>query len=147
MKIMKSIIHILILTSTLAFAAKKNEVIGTIVGPTGIIGSVSKNQIQVAGVLKASPADGLLKKGDLIVGVGNAAFKNVSLDMAKAIDLAETEEAGGKMTLMLKGNKTVMITLPVLGSYSKTAPFSCAKTDKIRFFGDFDARILGSKGS
>ncbi len=128
---MRSIIHLLILTSTLAFAAEKNEVSGTIVGPTGIIGSVSKNQIQVADVQEASPADGLLKKGDLIVGVGEAAFKNASLDMAKAIDLAETEEAGGKMILMLKGGKTVTLTLPVLGSYSKTAPFSCAKTDKI----------------
>ncbi len=128
---MKTIISILILTSTLAFAEKQNEVSGTIVGPTGIIGSVSKNQIQVAGVQEASPADGLLKKGDLIVGVGEAAFKNASRDMAKAIDLAETEEAGGKMVLMLKDNKSVTITLPVLGSYSKTAPFSCAKTDKI----------------
>ncbi len=128
---MKIIILFLTLTSTLAFAAKNNEVSGTIVGPTGIIGSVSKNQIQVADVQKDSPADGFLNKGDLIVGVGNAAFKNASVDMANAIDLAETEEAGGKMNLMLKGNKTVTITLPVLGSYSKTAPFSCPKTDKI----------------
>jgi Family of unknown function (DUF6288) len=128
---MKIIIPILILTSTLAFAAEKNEVSGTIVGPTGIIGSVSKNQIQVADVQKASPADGLLKSGDLIVGVGNAAFSDINKDMAKAIDLAETEEAGGKLILMLKGGKNVTITLPVLGSYSKTAPFSCPKTDRI----------------
>jgi hypothetical protein len=128
---MKIIISLLLLTVALASAAEKNAVSGTIVGPTGIIGSVSKNQIQVADVQKASPADGFLNKGDLIVGVGNAAFKNASLEMANAIDLAETEEAGGKMILMLKGNKTVTLTLPVLGSYSKTAPFSCAKTDRI----------------
>lgn len=114
-----------------ADAADQNEAGVTIVGPTGIIGSVSKNQIQVADVQKPSPADGFINKGDLIVGVGNAAFKNVSEDMANAIDHAETEAAGGKMVLMLKGNKTVTITLPVLGSYSKTAPFSCPKTDKI----------------
>ncbi len=128
---MKGIIHILILTSSLVFAAETNEVSGTIVGPTGIIGFVSKNQIQVTDVQKASPADGVLNKGDLIVGAGNAAFRNISVDMANAIDLAETDAAGGKLVLMLKGNKTVKITLPVLGSYSKTAPFSCPKTDKI----------------
>lgn len=128
---MKNIINILILTSALAVAAENNEASGTNVGPTGIIGSVSKNQIQVADIQKASPAEGFLNKGDLIVGVGNSAFKNVSEDMANAIDLAETKAAGGKMVLMLKGNKTVTITLPVLGSYSKTAPFSCPKTDKI----------------
>jgi hypothetical protein len=128
---MKIIIPILILISTLAFAADKNAVSGTIVGPTGIIGSVSKNQIQVADVQKSSPAEGFLNKGDLIVGVGNAAFSDINKDMAKAIDLAESEEAGGKLILMLKGGKNVTITLPVLGSYSKTAPFSCAKTDRI----------------
>lgn len=128
---MKTIIRLLLLTATLASAAEKNEVIGTIVGPTGIIGSVSKNQIQVAGVQKDSPADGFLNKGDLIVGVGGTAFKDAGRDMAAAIDLSEAEEAGGKMTLMLKGGKTVAITLPVLGSYGKTAPFSCAKTDQI----------------
>lgn len=128
---MKIIISLLLFTGTLASAAKKNEVIGTIVGPTGIIGSVSKNQIQVAGVQEHSPADGLFEKGDLIVGVGGIAFKDASRDMASAIELAETEEAEGKMLLMLKGDKTVSITLPVLGAYSETAPFSCAKTDRI----------------
>jgi hypothetical protein len=128
---MKSIISILILASTLAFAAEKNEVSGTLFGPTGIIGSVSKNQIQVSDVQQHSPADSLLKSGDLIVGVGKTAFSDINKDMAMAIDLAETEAAGGKMILMLKGGKNVTITLPVLGSYSKTAPFSCAKTDKI----------------
>jgi hypothetical protein len=128
---MNIIIRALMLTSTLAVAAEKSEVSGTTFGPTGIIGSVSKNQIQVAGVQKNSPADGLLKSGDLIVGVGKTSFTNVSRDMAKAIDLAEAEGAGGKMILMLKGDKPVTITLPVLGSYSKTAPFACAKTDAI----------------
>lgn len=128
---MKKIIIAMVFTTLFAFGAKKKDPEGTLVGPTGIIGSISKNTIKVNGTQKGSPADGKLKNGDLIIGIGKAKFKNTVRDMAEAIDAAETEKAGGKMTLMLKGNKEVTITLPVLGAYSETAPFKCDKTDKI----------------
>lgn len=90
---MKGIVRTLILTSTLASTSRENDVGGTMFGPAGIIGSVSKNKIRDTGVLRHSSADGLLRSGSLIVGVGKAAIKEVGQDMASAIELAEDEEA------------------------------------------------------
>jgi hypothetical protein len=101
-------------------------------GPTGIEGSESKNTIKVTNTEKGSPAFGKLKQGDLIIGVNGKKFgKSPKHEIAAAIDMAETKKSRGKLTLILKGNKTTILTLPVLGSYSATAPYKCKKTDKI----------------
>ena len=103
-----------------------------IFGPTGIEGSEFKNTIKVNSAQTKSPASGKLKKGDIIVGINGKKFgKNPKFEIAEAIDAAETREAGGSLKLNLKGNKEVTLTLPVLGSYSSTAPYNCPKTDKI----------------
>ncbi len=133
-----------VLTSGIAFGAKKGSS-EQLFGPTGIIGDAGKTSITVQASQKGSPAEGKLKKGDVIIGLGKAKFSNVKRDMVKAIDEAETVKAGGKMTLMLKGNKTVEITLPVLGSYSATAPYQCAKTDKIITM-TADSLLMNKKG-
>jgi hypothetical protein len=113
-----------------AFGAKAPA--GELFGPTGVLGTVSKNAIKVSGIQKGSPADGKLKNGDEIIGLGSAKFgKDPKRDVAAAIDLAEAESSGGKMTLMMKGGKTVDLELAVLGTYSPTAPYNCPKTDKI----------------
>jgi hypothetical protein len=113
-----------------AYGAKKSS--GLLFGPTGMEGAASKGTIKVTGVQKGSPAEGQLKNGDQIIGVGSKKFgKDPKRDMAFAIDEAETKASGGKMTLMMKGGKNVTIKLPVLGSYSPTAPYNCAKSDKI----------------
>ena len=105
---------------------------GAMLGPTGIVGDIKGNQINVTGTEKGSPADGKLKKGDVIVGIGGTPFKgNTRQALSSAIDEAETEAAGGKMKLKLKGDREVVITLPVLGSYSRTAPYNCPKSKKI----------------
>jgi hypothetical protein len=119
-----------VLLTGLAFGAKAPA--GELFGPTGILGTVSKNAIKVSDVQKGSPADGKLNNGDEIIGLGSAKFgKDPKRDIAAAIDLAETKTSGGKMALMMKGGKTVDLELPVLGSYSPTAPYNCPKTDKI----------------
>ena len=101
-------------------------------GPTGILGTISKTTVTVTTVAKDSPADGLLKVGDEIIGAGAMEFKkDVRREMAVAIDEAESKEAGGKLTLVLKGNKKVDLQLKVLGSYSDTAPYNCAKSEAI----------------
>ena len=108
-------------------------------GPTGLAGSVFRIRrgqpekgIKVTNVAKGSPADGKIRKNDEIIGVNNAKFTgDPRRAIAAAIDVAETVAAGGKLTLILKGNKKVVLTLPVLGSYSATAPYKCPKTDKI----------------
>ena len=101
-------------------------------GPTGLFGTVAKKSIKVTKVDKDSPADGKIKKGDEIIGAGTANFqKDVRKELAKAINEAETEKAGGKLKLILKGNKSVVLQLQVLGSYSDTAPYDCPKSEKI----------------
>jgi hypothetical protein len=101
-------------------------------GPTGLVGSVSKNTAKITAVLKGSPADGKVKKGDQLIGANGKKFaKDARKELAAAIDQAETEASGGKLTLMLKGNKTATLQLQVLGSYSKTFPYECPKSNAI----------------
>jgi len=101
-------------------------------GPTGLLGEVGKNGITITNVEKGSPAEGKIAIGDSIVGVGKAKFKNdVRRQFADAIDEAETAKAGGKLTLILQGDKKVELQLKVLGSYSATAPDNCPKSDAI----------------
>jgi hypothetical protein len=121
---------IMILCIATNLQAKKTKPL--IYGPTGIEGSESKRTIKVANTQKGSPASGKLKKGDVIIGLNGKKFgKSPKHEIAAAIDVAETKKAGGKLTLTIKGNKAVVLTLPVLGSYSSTAPYKCKKTDKI----------------
>jgi len=134
MKLSKKIIPLIIaiaLLSTTAharhFEHKEHHL-----GATGIKGVTSATNIKVVKVAKGSPADGKLKAGDVIVGVGSVMFKkNARREMADFIDQAETKRAGGVMPLMLKGGKKVDLQLKVLGSYSDTAPYNCPKTDAI----------------
>jgi len=101
-------------------------------GPTGLFGKHSKNVISVTAVDKGSPADGKLKPGMKIIGVGKSKFKkDVRRELAAAIDIAESQKGAGKLTLMIKGGKTVELTLKVLGSYSATSPYNCPKTEAI----------------
>ena len=101
-------------------------------GPTGILGQISKTTVKVTKVEKGSPADGKIKTGDEIVGAGESIFKkDPRHEMADAIDKAETEEAGGRLTLILKGGKKVVLELEVLGTYSDTAPYDCPKSERV----------------
>jgi len=101
-------------------------------GPTGILAQISKTTVKVTKVEKGLLADGKIKVGDQIVGAGGSDFKkNPRHEMADAIDEAETEEAGGRLTLILKGGEEVTLKLNVLGSYSDTAPYDCPKSEKI----------------
>ena len=110
-------------------------------GPTGIHGNLSGKTIVVTNVDPLGPAgNGLVKAGDVIIGADGgdseratqALFKeNVRYEFADAIDAAETEKAGGKLVLLLKGERRVVLQLKVLGSYSDTAPYKCPKSDAI----------------
>ncbi|MBT8038505.1 MAG: hypothetical protein KJO21_13290 [Verrucomicrobiae bacterium] len=101
-------------------------------GPTGLMGTLSKKGAKVTQVAKGSPADGKIKKGDEIIGLGSHSFKgNVRESIAAAIDEAETKKASGKLTVTLKGGKKVDLQLKVLGEYSKTTPYDCPKSDLI----------------
>jgi hypothetical protein len=98
-------------------------------GPTGLYGVTSPKDIKIVKVDEGSPADGKIKPGDILVAAGGIPFKDQTRkQLAQAIDIAE---ATGTLTLTRKDGSTVDLTLPVLGTYSETAPFNCPKTDRI----------------
>jgi hypothetical protein len=112
-------------------------------GPTGARGWIHTanghsrlaRQILVTAVAKGSPADGVLSIGDVILGVGSQKFaEDARIQFAKAIAEAESERGGGELPLLRwrEGKSEVVeLKLPVLGSYSATAPYDCTKSQRI----------------
>jgi len=92
-------------------------------------------QVYVTEVAKGSPADGVMKVGDVILGVFGEKFSHdPRTEIGQALSVAETEQAGGKLILTRwRGGQTEEVTLQlrVMGSYSDTAPYDCAKSEKI----------------
>ncbi len=112
-------------------------------GPTGARGWIFTNnghsaearQILVTAVAKGSPAAVVLGIGDVILGVEGKSFSgDARIQFASAIGAAETEKGGGKLRLLrwrAGKSEEVVVTLPVLGSYSATAPYDCPKSKRI----------------
>lgn len=112
-------------------------------GVTGARGWIYSNrmettdarQIYVTKVDKQSPADGVLKTGDVILGVAGKAFSyDPRTEFGKALTAAESDTGRGNLPLIRwrKGKQeNVIIKLPVLGSYSATAPYNCPKSARI----------------
>ena len=110
-------------------------------GPTGARGWIYSDkfettrarQILVTQVDRGSPAAKVLKKNDVILGVGGADFSyDPRTEFGKAITAAEAKN--GKLELKVwRGGKTASKTvkLKVMQSYSDTAPFDCPKSKRI----------------
>ena len=92
-------------------------------------------QILVTHVGTGSPADGVMKVDDVILGVDGRLFNDdARKSFAKAIQQAETEAKGGvlKLTVSRGGQvQELAIKLAVMGNYSETAPWNCAKSKRI----------------
>ena len=121
-------------------------------GPTGAKGWLFVNtrfmtdearQILITEVQEGSPAEGVLEVGDVILGIGDAYFDSDARKcFGRAIDEAEKKENQGALKLLRwrpvpdaptrQGKEQVVeIPLPVMGTYSDTAPYDCPKTEKI----------------
>lgn len=112
-------------------------------GPTGLRGWIfcdqmvtsEARQIAITSVAQDSPGAGVFKVGDVILGAGGKAFSyDPRTELGKAITLAESETGSGKLELIRwrAGNQeSVTVPLKVLGSYSPTAPYDCAKSKLI----------------
>ncbi len=112
-------------------------------GPTGLRGwmfcdqmvTTDARQISITKVEKESPAEGMFRVGDVILGVGGKLFAfDPRTEMGKAITTAESEAGEGKLSLTRwRAGKTeeVVLRLPELGSYSATAPYDCAKSKRL----------------
>lgn len=149
-----------LLLTTLAYSAGKNESApppdftkGDVIPPnathdwnlgaTGLRGwmycdkmvTSDARQIAVTKVEPKSPAEGVIAVGDVILGVGGKVFSvDPRTEMGLALTAAETEAGGGQLRLTRwRAGKTEEVTLklPILGSYSPTAPFDCPKSKRI----------------
>ena len=92
-------------------------------------------QILVTHVGAKSPADGVIKINDVILGVDDKPFADdARKSIALSIQEAEKETNQGKLHLLVwRQGKTekVQLKLRVMGSYSATAPFNCPKSKLI----------------
>ena len=110
-------------------------------GPTGARGWIFSNrlettqarQILITKVDAKSPADGVLQKGDVILGCGGRAFQyDPREELGKAVSNAEAADGKLKLTRWRNGDSTsVTVNLVPLGGYSETAPFNCTKSKAI----------------
>ena len=92
-------------------------------------------QILITEVAKGSPAEGVLKKGDVVTGLNGQPFGDDARRLfAQAVTEAEKEANGGVLKLLRwRAGKTenVQLKLHVLGTYSPTAPYGCDKSKRI----------------
>lgn len=110
-------------------------------GPTGARGWVwawrqqttDARQILVTEIAAGSPADGVLQKDDVILGMNGRLFgDDARVTFAKAI--TEAERVNGVLNLVRWRNgqtQNVTVRLPVLGAYAATAPYDCPKSKRI----------------
>jgi hypothetical protein len=92
-------------------------------------------QIAITQVDLGSPADGVLKVGDVLLGVEGEPFSfDPRTELGKALSAAESDAKGGSLTLTrwrAGAVEEVVIRLAVLGSYGKTAPYDCPKSKRV----------------
>ncbi|MCX7046916.1 MAG: DUF6288 domain-containing protein [Candidatus Sumerlaeota bacterium] len=92
-------------------------------------------QILITDAAAGSPADGVLKKGDVLMGVNGKSFADdARIVFARAITEAEKEENRGVLRVVRWREgalQNVEIKLAVMGTYSVTAPYDCPKSKRI----------------
>jgi hypothetical protein len=123
-------------------------------GPTGARGwihawkhTAEARQILVTEVAEGSPADGILQADDVILGVGEKPFDDdARILFARALTAAEQDASKGILKLIRwRAGKAenVEIQLPVLGTYSSTAPYGCEKSARIL---DLGCKAIARRG-
>ena len=97
--------------------------------------TLASRQILVTHVGTGTPADGVVKVDDVILGVDGKPFTDdARKSLAIAIQEAEKESRGGVLKLMVWRGGEVLdltLTLGVMGTYSDTAPYKCDKSKLI----------------
>lgn len=107
----------------------------TMLGPSGIMGWVYLNRIYVDSVEQGSPAEGLLKRGDYLLGVNGQDFPLVDPRPMVGKAITQADAADGRLRFRV-GNKgkdrTVTVQLKPAGRYAPTWPIDCRKSAGIR---------------
>ena len=104
-------------------------------GPVGIgIDLVRPGMtMKIHNVEEGSPAaaTGKLKKGQIIESINGTILKDIDPRIILGNLITQAEATNGKVTLKIKDLGDVTVNIPVMGSYSKTWPLNCPKSDKI----------------
>ena len=111
-------------------------------GPTGATGWFYEREFVINGLDKGSPADGVLKINDRIRAVNGVrfpldpAFTNDERDPRRVLGtgITQAEAKDGRLVVTVWRNdreEDLVMKLPVLGGYSKTWPYDCAKSRTI----------------
>ncbi len=104
-------------------------------GPVGIgINLIRPGMtMQIANVEAGSPAEatGKLVKGQIIERINGTVLADEDPRIILGDILTEAEAKDGKVVLTIKDIGDVTVTIPVMGSYSKTWPVNCPKSDMI----------------
>jgi hypothetical protein len=104
-------------------------------GPVGIGMDLTKPNLTmvISNVEEGSPAakSGKLKKGQIIESINGQTLGGKDAREILGDIINQAEATDGKISLDIKGEGNVLISIPVMGSYSKTWPVDCSKSDKI----------------
>lgn len=104
-------------------------------GPVGIGINLTRPgmTMQINNVEKGSPAEatGKLQKGQIIESINGTVLKDSDPRVILGDIITDAEAKDGKVVLKIKDVGDVLVQIPVMGSYSKTWPLNCPKSDKI----------------
>jgi hypothetical protein len=125
-----------------------------LLGPTGARGwiflrhhdlTAASRQILITAVDAGSPADGVLRAGDVILGVNDKPFSDdARKNFGRAIAAAEEKTGLLRLIRWRAGHRAnVELKLAVLGAYGDTAPYDCPKSRKIFEQG---CRLIANRG-
>lgn len=104
-------------------------------GPVGIgINLIRPGMtMEISNVEKGSPAEatGKLQKGQIIESINGKVLEAVDPRILLGDIVTEAEAKDGKIVLKIKDEGDVLVSIPVMGAYSKSWPLNCPKSDKI----------------
>jgi len=111
-------------------------------------------RMKIHNIEEGSPAaaTGQLKAGQIIESINGQTLKDIDPRIQLAKIITDAEASDGLMKFMIKDTagapaREVIVKLPVLGSYSKTWPLDCEKSNRIvRDFADYLAKPDSDKG-
>ncbi len=107
------------------------------IGTTGLKARVYPGVVlKVEEMVPASPSAGKFAKGEILTGINGTALKSLDPFVVMGNALTKAEATDGRMIFDVtsadgKTQRKETVTIPVLGSYSKTWPLNCPKSKRI----------------
>jgi hypothetical protein len=107
------------------------------IGATGLKARVYPGvTVKVEQTMPGSPAAGKFGKGDIITGINGVALKGLNPFVTLGNALTKAEATDGRMVFDVtsadgKTKREETVSIPVLGTYSRTWPLHCGKSAKI----------------